>query len=359
MKRINRFWSLILSCAFCMSLCVPSFAADKASNESLLLAESFIPTSNNNAVESSAPSDNGHLINADGTTSSTTIDDIDRIIHERDRAFLEGNTSKVNQYQQQLRNAGATPSTLSEISVSAGNVDTQSLKRIVSSATFDTYTYYAYANGTRYQIKRITANPSINSNLYHSASVNKKTISSSLSAGTYELFKVMGSAAIGSAGKIAETCITAYEAFKSVISGLTPSTTIYDITATYACAALEQVSFYQYQTSDGVWNPFASSSYVQTAISGTVFDVNYSGGSKKGLNMAVSGSENTLYSPYSLKSDYSGYDTGDMLERYFTSYIFDKNSQVMGISFYHNANGTVKTITTFGMVCPTTTVDIT
>lgn len=53
----------------------------------------------------------------------------------------------------------------------------------------------------------------------------------------------MGSAAIGSAGKIAETCITAYEAFKSVISGLTPSTTIYDITATYACAALEQVSF--------------------------------------------------------------------------------------------------------------------
>lgn len=169
----------------------------------------------------------------------------------------------------------------------------------------------------------------------------------------------MGSAAIGSAGKIAETCITAYEAFKSVISGLTPSTTIYDITATYACAALEQVSFYQYQTSDGVWNPFASSSYVQTAISGTVFDVNYSGGSKKGLNMAVSGSENTLYSPYSLKSDYSGYDTGDMLERYFTSYIFDKNSQVMGISFYHNANGTVKTITTFGMVCPTTTVDIT
>ena len=210
MKRINRFWSLILSCAFCISLCVPSFAADKASNESLLLAESFIPTSNNNAVESSAPSDNGHLINADGTTSSTTIDDIDRIIHERNRAFLEGNTSKVNQYQQQLRNAGATPSTLSEISVSAGNVDTQSLKRIVSSATFDTYTYYAYANGTRYQIKRITANPSINSNLYHSASVNKKTISSSLSAGTYELFKVMGSAAIGSAGKIAETCITAY-----------------------------------------------------------------------------------------------------------------------------------------------------
>lgn len=75
--------------------------------------------------------------------------------------------------------------------------------------------------------------------------------------------------------------------------------------------------------------------------------------------MAVSGSENTLYSPYSLKSDYSGYDTGDMLERYFTSYIFDKNSQVMGISFYHNANGTVKTITTFGMVCPATTVDIT
>lgn len=129
MKRINRFWSLILSCAFCMSLCVPSFAADKASNESLLLAESFIPTSNNNAAESSAPSDNGHLINADGTTSSTTIDDIDRIIHERNRAFLEGNTSKVNQYQQQLRNAGATPSTLSEISVSAGNVDTQSLKR--------------------------------------------------------------------------------------------------------------------------------------------------------------------------------------------------------------------------------------
>lgn len=63
-------------------------------------------------------------INADGTASSTTIDDIDRVIQERNRAFLQGNTAKVNQYQQQLRNAGATPSMLSEILVSAGNAET-------------------------------------------------------------------------------------------------------------------------------------------------------------------------------------------------------------------------------------------
>ncbi len=67
--------------------------------------------------------------------------------------------------------------------------------------------------------------------------------------------------------------------------------------------------------------------------------------------MSINALEDTVYSSYS-------YNTGTMLERYFNTYIFDKKSQVTNISFYHDANGTKKTIKTLGMLCPTTTSDI-
>ncbi len=305
----------------------------------------------------------GHLINADGTISSTTIDDVDRIIHERNKAIIAGDKEKVDQCQQQLKDAGAIPSTTEEILAFAKSTDaySQVLERATSSISYDTYTYYAYANGTRYQIKRITANPTTNSNLFHSASINNKTISSTVSAGTYELCRVMGTIATGSAyvGSVANSCISAYDALRSVITGFTPSTTVYGITASYSCAALEQVSFYQYLTPSGYWTPFATSSYIQTGFSSTIFSTNYSGGSKSGLNMSISSLEDTIYSPYSLNSSGTGYNTGNMLERYFTTYLFDKKSQVTSAVFHHDANGTQKHIKTLAMLCPTTTSDIT
>ncbi|MBE7004076.1 MAG: hypothetical protein E7425_07300 [Ruminococcaceae bacterium] len=51
----------------------------------------------------------GHLINPDGTISPTTIDEIDLIIHERNRAILDGDTEKAEQLQQKLIEAGAVP----------------------------------------------------------------------------------------------------------------------------------------------------------------------------------------------------------------------------------------------------------
>ena len=76
--------------------------------------------------------------------------------------------------------------------------------------------------------------------------------------------------------------------------------------------------------------------------------------------MNVESITDTIYSTYSYdSSEDTGYDTDDMLERYFTSYIFDKKSQVTGVLFYHDANGTTKTIKSLGMLCPTTTTDIT
>lgn len=341
---MKRFLSIALSLAIAFSLSATSFAT------------SLIPETLN--AENIARFD-GHLINADGTISSTTIDDIDQIIYERNRAILAGNTTRANLYQQQLRNSGAKPSTSAEIMTFAENLDmaTSSLLLANSNVSYDTYTYYAYANGTRYQIKRITANPTTESNLFHSATINNKTISSSVDAGHYELFKVTGSFVAGLAHPIADACITAYDALKSVITGFTPSTTVYGITASYACAALEQVSFYQVYL-NGYWTPFAASSYVQTAFSSTIFGTDYSGGSKTGLQMSVSAVEDAVYSPASLNASGTGYDTGDILERYFTTYLFDKNSQVTHVSFYHDADGTSKYIETFGMVCPTTTYDV-
>lgn len=220
-----------------------------------------------------------------------------------------------------------------------------------------TIQYSVVVSGKTYQVKQVIAYPTIHSNLFHSDSINQKSVSSSVSAGSYELLKVMGSLAFGAAHEAVGIGISAYDALKSIISGFAPTTTVYGITANYSCAALEQVSFYQVLL-NGYWTPFASSSYVQTGFSSTIFEADYSGGAKTGLNMDISSMEDTLYSTYSLNSSGDGYNTANILARYFTPYQFDKKSQVKSATFYHDADGTVKTIRTFGMLCPTTTADI-
>lgn len=338
MKRILSF-VLCLTMLFAMS--VPVYATDQ---------------SNATAEAQYA----GRLIKEDGSLSSVTISDIDDLIHKRNEAILKGEQQEAEKFEKELYALGVYKSTQEEIAAFAG----ECLPASVSSSnnvTFNTTpAYYVYVNGTRYEVKRTDVLPTTNSNLFHSASVNNKTTSSRVAAGSYELCKVLGTLAVGSASPIAEACISAYDALRSVISGFSPSTVVYGITASYVCAALEQVSFYQYKTASGSWNPFASSSYVQTGFSSTIFSTDYSGGSKQGLNMEVDSITDTIYSTYSYDfSDDTGYDTGDILERYLTSYLFDKKSQVTGVLFYHDANGTTKSIQSFGMLCPTTVNEIT
>lgn len=293
----------------------------------------------------------GHLINEDGTISSATIDEVDNILLERSKAILNGNIQQADELESELYDLGVSESTPAEISAFA---DGSSPRMLLASSnvTFTTSTYYATANGQSYQVKRTDALPTTSSNLFHSASVNNITSSASVAAGSFELCKVLGVAAVGVAYPATGAYITAYDALKAVITGLTPSTVIYGITASYACAALEQCSFYQYKTTSGYWTPFAASSYVQTGFSSTIFSTSYSGGSKQGLNMQVSTQEDTIYSP-------SSYNTGTMLERYFQTYIFDKKSQVTSVFFEHEANGSTITIKSLGMLCPTTTSEIT
>ncbi|MBO4839375.1 MAG: hypothetical protein J5493_08425 [Lachnospiraceae bacterium] len=227
------------------------------------------------------------ILRKDGTVGTATVAEIDKMIFERNLAILSGDTEREIIIQQEMYNAGVYPSTEEELSVFIDNKKASLPSRGMSSVSYDT-TYYSISgyDGNIYEIKRITTHPTMNCNLYHTATVSQKTISSSVSAGLYKLCKVIGSVAAGLAYNASNAFITAYDALHSVISGFYSTTTVYNITATYVCAALEQVSFYEYKVS-GYWTPFASSSYIQTGFSSTVFSVNYSGGSQQGLNMSV------------------------------------------------------------------------
>ena len=304
----------------------------------------------------------GYLINPDGSISSVTINEVDQLIFERNKAVLLGENERADYYLQQLLTVGGRHSTAEEIAAFATQMDDEykTAERGNSSVSYTTYTYSVSVNGTSYQVKRITAHPTTSSNLFHSASVNKKTTSSSVASGVYSLLKVSGSYLLGQANSIIGSCISAYNAFKDVISGFSPTTTVYGITATYVCAALEQVSFYQY-LANGYWTPFASTSYVQTAISSTVFSTNYAGGSQNGLNMTINSIQDSIYSPCSLLTDYCDnyyYDVSSILGRFLSTAQFDKKSQVTSVCFFHNANGTKKIIKTMGMLCPISTAEV-
>ena len=291
-----------------------------------------------------------YIFRQDGSTGTATVAEINALIYERNLAILSGDTEKEAELQQAMYDAGVYPSTEEELNLFSGNKDATPQEKGTSSVSYDT-TYYSISgyDGNVYEIKQITTHPTTSSNLFHSASVNNKTISSSVASGLYQLCKATGSYVFVKNNAY----ITAFSALCSVIAGFTSSTVVYGITANYACAALEQVSFYQYNVS-GNWTPFASSSYVQTGFSGTIFSASYAGGSQQGLTMSVSQQQDTLYSTYSLNSAHTGYVTADMLDIFLSTSTFNKRSQVSSVSFYHNANGTYKYVKTLGMLCPTT-----
>lgn len=287
----------------------------------------------------------GRLINDDYTLSEVTTDDVDKVVYEIGLAILDGDEKAAAELEQELDSMGVKDSTPEELQVISG-ASTQAARASSSKVTYKTSTYSVTVNGKSYQVKEVIALPTTESNLFHSVSVNKKTISSSVASGEYQLLKVLGTAAFAEY----ERYISAFSALKSVISGLTPTTKVYGITATYVCAALEMVRFYSYKTSYG-WAGYGCSSYAQTAISATIFSTSYSGGSKSGLNMAISAVKDLVCSS-------NGYGAANILKRYFQTYLCDKQSQITNVAFYHNANGKSKTIDVIGMTCPTTTADI-
>ena len=298
-----------------------------------------------------------YILRKDGTVGTATVAEIDDMIFERNQAIIAGDKAKEESVQQAMYDAGVYPSTDEELSAFSDGKDIPGPSKGMTSVSYDTlqFTISGY-DGNLYEIKRIVTHPTTSSNLFHSASVNNRTVSSSVASGVYKLLKVLGTAATSAAYVKANSFITAFDALSGAISGFSSTTTVYGITASYACAALEQVSFYQY-LHGSTWTPFGSSSYIQTGFSSTIFSVSYSGGSQ-GLNMAVSQQQDTLYSPYSLNGGHTGYVTADILDRFLQTYFFDKKSQVVSAGFYHDANGTNYSIKTLWMLCPTTLTDI-
>lgn len=348
--KFRKFLCFVLIFAIMMSLGVTAFADALISDAYLSGRKSLKINADNTINIADSSIIEGHLINDDYTVSEVTIDDVEKIVYERGFAILQGDDDKVAELERELDNMGVRDSTPNEIQALAG-ISTQSIKAANANVTYKTSTYSVTVNNKTYQVKETIALPTTSSNLFHSVSVNQKNVPSSVASGAYELFKVTGTAALQTAFAQYERYISAFDALKSIISGFASTTNVYGITASYVCAALEQVRFYSYKNTNGYWTNYGSSSYVQTGFSATIFNVSYAGGSKQGLNMTVNSVEDVIHSSYS-------YGAANILKRYFETYLYDKKSQVTTVIFYHNANGTRKTIKSLGMICPTTTADI-
>ncbi len=345
--KFRKFLCFVLIFAIMMSLGVTAFADALISDAYLSGRRSLKINADNTVNIADSSIIEGHLINEDYTVSEVTTDDVEQIVYERGFALLRGDKDKVAELEQELDDIGVRDSTPSEVQSLAGT-SVQSVNAASSYVTYKTVTSSVSVGGKTYQVKEVIVLPTENCNLFHSVSINKTTTSSKVASGAYNLLKVLGTTAASPVTSKYKTCVKAFNAFKAVIPSLSSTTNVYGITASYVCAALEQVRFYSYKSESGYWNNYGSSSYVQTGFSSTVFNIDYSGGSKQGLNMSVSSAEDTICAPYSYKA-------ADILARYFETYMSDKKSQVINVIFHHDANGTRKTIKILGMVCPTTT----
>lgn len=343
--KLRKILAIILVFAITMSL-GPAAFADALIADAYLSGKKPLRINADNTINIADGSlIEGRLINDDYTLSEVTTDDVDKVVYEIGLAIIDGDEKAVAELEQELDNMGVKDSTSEELQVISG-ASTQAARASSSTVSYKTSTYSVTVNGKSYQVKEVIALPTTESNLFHSVSINKKTTTSSVASGRYNLLKVIGTAAIAEYGNF----VSAFNTLKSVISGFSSTTEVYGITATYVCAALEMVRFYSYKTSSG-WSNYGSSSYAQTAFSATILSTSYSGGSKSGLNMAVSAVKD-------LVSSNNGYGANAILKRYFQTYLYDKNSQITNVSFYHSANGTKKSIKLLSMLCPTTTTDI-
>lgn len=316
MKKIISF---VMTLILCGSLCVPAFAVDNGNN---------------------------HLRLADGEITDSTVEDVDILLQERNRAILRGDNAAADSIMNELYNMGVRPSTAEEISALS---DSGIMVAASGNYKLNTIEYSTIVNGTYYYIKRIDCAVLPGCNLYTTMNISQRTIDASKRAASFDMCKAVGTTIAGVASPIAGAALTVYDVLKNTIENLTPTTIVEDISASYNVTILEQCSFYFYKVNN-TWTPYASTQFVELEVNATIFGLSYNNSGFNHIKNQTGTYDATIYA--GTKNDYTA---GVQLEKYFTSYLANHDSEVTGL-ILKDVNGA--TLGSRGLVCPHNTSEI-
>ena len=206
------------------------------------------------------------------TDSELTIEEIDELIQTRTMAYLFSDFELAENITDILYQNGMEEISLAEICQITdydGEITVSD-----SGATFETI-YGSYtSSGVTYQTMRIYATPSTGSNLYKSGVTTKKN-SSSAAANVMKFISISSSAAAGIYSDSLGVVLTVYSALKSLVSQLSATTTITNISASYTWAVAETCVFIYIKNSSGSWSLSAQYSKASASVTAVVPTLEY------------------------------------------------------------------------------------
>ncbi len=184
--------------------------------------------------------------------NSEKLSAIDSLIDQRNKAFLNGDSTATKEIDSKLNNAGLINTTYKELSemvplpdnINGINTSRSSISAAAAAEKNKfSYSYFTYTyNGKLYDVMYVYVYPlTTSSNLYQSSVTGVQLKNSKqAAANAISLIKITASSLAGFASNTLSTAQTVYSAFSSVLS---PSTTVQNISSSYTWNCAQTCNF--------------------------------------------------------------------------------------------------------------------
>jgi hypothetical protein len=199
------------------------------------------------------------IVTSSKVSGATSIQDIDRLMEKRTQAILSKDFTAADEIGAELEKLGAKEVSLNEVLVLTDSTPEEfekssDIQLLAASATFSTV-YSTYTTGGQtYDVMRIYATPTGSTGTLYQTGVTATTNSNSAAANTMQILKMVVSSTVGVASNTIGIAQTVYGFLKDLISLLSPTSTISNITTSYTWSAAESCVFIYFQSkTSGAW----------------------------------------------------------------------------------------------------------
>lgn len=263
--------------------------------------------------------------------STLSVSDIDQLVEDRNQAYLLEDYDAVNQISDELYENGMSMISLEELNALTGEENTQISR---SGATFETvYSTYS-TGGKKYDIMRVYATPTSSSELYMTGITAVKN-SASAKANAMSFINITVQAAAGLASNTISAVQTVYGALSSLVSNLSSTSTIKNISSSYTWNVAETCVFvYIKSPTTGMWIQGAQYGKASSSVTVVTPTLTY------GTNGAIASSVTKTYSGTATPTNYNS--TAQAVNGYLESVYTD--AKVSKVVIKGIEGKTVKTI---------------
>lgn len=203
--------------------------------------------------------DSYEFVTSESTGEKISIEEIDRLMDEKNEALLQDNIDEYKKINETLDDYGVDTVSLQEVISLTGTVPTfnanEDVNRLyASTATFQTVYSTYVKNGVSYRAMRVYATPNGQTGVLYKTGSTSLRDSATLPSKIMTVLETASSYGVGLIRKIGAV-YSAYDSLSSAIDELSPTSTITDIQANYTWNIAETCVFIYFPSTvaSGAW----------------------------------------------------------------------------------------------------------